>query len=279
MLNFHRVEPAKTLNHFIQGYWQIQCGDRPELLDLVPDGYPEIVFSLQKQVIVKPGNLEACRMPGTGVVGQLTHRFLTLLPPYTSILFVKMYPWTPYLLFDDPIWHLNNKVTDLECLTRDKEFRQLARDVRSIDTLEKAAPLLDGFFLKKLASQKLETPFLTFAIQQIFKTSGTINIESLRQNIHASRRYVEKLFKKNIGLTPKQYARLIRVKKASIILRQQGYRRQISSVAAALDYYDQSHFLKDFKMVVGKTPSQYLQMKPMFQKGGLEAYLGQWDYS
>ena len=279
MLTFQRVEPAEALKHFIHGYWQVKSDDQPELLDLVPDGYPEIAFSIQKRVTVKPGGLESCQMPNAGVVGQLTHRFITLIPADTNLLFVKMYPWTPYLLFDEPIWHLNDKVTDLECLTKDREFRQMARDVRTLASIGEAAPLLDGFFLKKLALQKLETPFLIFAIQQIFKSNGTTNIDSLRQNIQASRRYVEKLFKKNIGLTPKRYARLIRVKKASIILQQPFYNKHISSVAAELEYYDQSHFLKDFKTVVGRTPSQYLQMKPMFSGEGLEAYLKQWDYS
>ena len=279
MLKFRRVEPASPLRHLIQGYWQIEAGYQPELLDLVPDGYPEIAFLLQNKMTFTSANQQPMAMPWAGVIGQLTNRFISILSPHSKIIFIKMYPWTPSLLFGLPVFNLNNNVTDLEVLTCDREFRQLARDIRSMERIEDAVPLLDAFFLKKLALKKLETPFLAFAVQQIFQTNGTTSIESLRQNIQASRRYVEKLFKKNIGVSPKQYARMIRVKKASILLQHKNFNGQIASVAAKLDYYDQSHFLKDFKMVVGKTPTEFLQFQSKPAMDGMEEYLGQWDYS
>ena len=43
-------KPLPPLNHFIQGYWQIESGGQPQLLELVPDGYPEIVFLLKNNI-------------------------------------------------------------------------------------------------------------------------------------------------------------------------------------------------------------------------------------
>jgi AraC-like DNA-binding protein len=279
MPTFQRIEPAKPLQHLIQGYWQIETGKEPEFLDLVPDGFPEIAILLQGKVSMQSFGSENVEMPKAGVIGQLTTRFHSHLHPYTKILFIKMYPWTPKLLFKHPIYLLNNNVIELELLTADKLFRQLIIDIGNLNQLQKAALLLDAYFLKKLAIIKLDSPFLIFSIQQIFQSNGMTSIDSLRQNIHASRRYVEKLFKNSIGVTPKQYARLIRVKKASIIMLQESFCGQVSTVAAELEYYDQSHFLKDFKSVVGMTPTQFLQHQFETTIIGKEQYLGQWDYS
>ena len=133
--------------------------------------------------------------------------------------------------------------------------------------------------MKNLPVGEMECPFLNFAIQKIYNSNGTTSIDGLRQNIAASRRYVEKLFKKSIGLTPKRYARLIRVKKASILMQHEDFDGSIAGVAAALDYYDQSHFLKDFKMVVRKTPTQFLKTQAAMPMEGVGEYLRQWDYS
>ena len=130
-----------------------------------------------------------------------------------------------------------------------------------------------------LNNKPYDHPFLQFAVSQIFATNGTTSVDSLRNNISASRRYVEKLFKKNIGLTPKQFARLIRVKKASIFLQQKDFNGFLYSVSESLNYYDQSHFLKDFKMVVGSTPTQFLSKQSSLKIEGIESYLAQWDYS
>jgi|GEM_PF-4611064 len=50
------------------------------------------------------------------------------------------------------------------------------------------------FFLKKLAVSPVGQHFLPFAVQQIYAANGTVGIDCLTTQIHASRRYVEKLF-------------------------------------------------------------------------------------
>ena len=80
-------------------------------------------------------------------------------------------------------------------------------------------------------------------------------------------------------MSPKQYARIIRVKKASMYMLDPGFTGNLQTIADALQYYDQSHFLKDFKAVVRQTPTAFLQQQPNFPIEGIKAYLGQWDYS
>ncbi len=141
------------------------------------------------------------------------------------------------------------------------------------------AALLDAFFLKKLADAPADDSFLKFAVRQIYTSDGTISIDRLTQHIHASRRYVEKMFREKIGMSPKQYARIIRVKKISMYLLDPRFHVNLRDITHRLDYYDQSHLLKDFKAVMGQSPSVYLKKQSTFSPTDLMSYLDQWDYS
>ena len=267
MLKFHRYEPAPELKGYIHGYWEIKASNL-KTLDLVPDGHPELA------ILFRPG----CQAKA-GLYGQLTHRSTTTFHPGDRDIYVKLYPWTAYLLFKTPCNELLDTVTDLNGLTSDPELRQLIRDIGSMENMMEVCAAFDCFFIKKLELLQYGNPFINYAVRQIFQTYGTTSIESLTSNIHASRRYVEKVFKKQIGVSPKQYARLIRIKKASLIFLNENFNENISHVSAQLEYYDQSHFLKDFKAVVHCTPTEFLRQQGNLPLDGKEDYLKQWDYS
>lgn len=279
MIKFQRYEVAPGLRNYIQSYWYIQAGDQPEVLDLVPDGYPEISIALQTGNRLKVGEKAPLSYPGAGVIGQLSERTFLTLNPGDLIINIKLYPWTPKLLFKVPCWELNDAITDLEAITSVPSFRQVLRDLQSIRNIPVAIILLDQFFLKKVANLSADNSFLHFAVQQIFQSKGTLKIQSLTTKIQASRRYVEKIFKNRVGLSPKHYARLIRVKKASLLLLDDGFNGNVKEVANKLKYYDQSHFLKDFKDITRRSPTEFLQQEGNLTLDQLNVYLNQWDYS
>ncbi len=174
----------------------------------------------------------------------------------------------------------NNLALELEALTSCRELRALTDRIGSETAFEKMGLLLDDFFLKRMLSKPelAGSPFLRISVQKIFDSQGTLSLDRLFEKPHASRRYLEKQFKKHIGLSPKLYARVVRVKKASMCLLDPSYQGNLASIAASLQYFDQSHFLKDFKAIVGKSPTAFLADSD-FPLDNVEAYLGQWDYS
>lgn len=267
------------MRNFIRGYWFIESGALPERLELVPDGYPEMFFTLQGAVQIFSEENRWGQFSEAGVIGQVTGRFAFETAAYSKVLYVKLYPWAPRLLFDIPAWHLNNVAIDLASLTRDPLFRALSERVYAAENIAETLALLDAFFLKKLTGQANESPFLQFAVMQIYNTNGMLNIEGLTQRVRASRRHLEKVFKEKVGVSPKQYAQIIRVKKASMYLLDPRFCGNINEIANTLNYYDQSHLLKDFKAVVGQSPSVFLQKQLNFSEKDVLSYLSQWDYS
>jgi len=282
MLKFTKKNPHPNLRNYIRSYWLMESEGSEETMDLlVPDGYPELFFVLNASLKMEQfsGEKNWAQHTEGGLIGQATTQFAFQPTPFSKMLFVKFYPWTPHHLFGIPAWQLNDLALDLGAVTHDPAFRQLSERVCCGEDLADIAVLLDAFFLKKLAEHKDENSFLQFAVRQIYNSNGTVSIDSLTNHVHASRRYVEKVFKEKIGTSPKQYAQIVRVKKTSMYLLDPRLHFNIREISDRLEYYDQSHLLKDFKAVMGQSPSAFLQRQIIFSEPDLMSYLDQWDYS
>lgn len=277
-----RLTPIKAhpgLRDLIRGYWLIESGPHPERLELVPDGYPEMFFTLGGAMQIFSEKNRRTAFSPAGLIGQATGRFAFESSAFSSVFYIKLYPWTPRVLFGIPAWEINDAVVDVIDLTGDAEFRTLNQQVYAAGDTAEIVGLLDAFFLKKAGECRRENAFLQFAIRQIYGSNGTVSIDSLLSRIRTSRRYLEKTFREYVGMSPKEYAQIIRVKKASMYLLDPRFQGNILEVANRLDYYDQSHLLKDFKAVVHQAPSDFLRSQLNISEDDVLAYLSQWDYS
>jgi transcriptional regulator GlxA family with amidase domain len=72
-----------------------------------------------------------------------------------------------------------------------------------------------------------------------------------------SRRHVTQQFRRQLGLPPKAYARLLRFQYATALLGQTPG-RSFADVATEAGYYDQSHLTRDFAALAGMTPGRYV---------------------
>jgi AraC-like DNA-binding protein len=92
----------------------------------------------------------------------------------------------------------------------------------------------------------------------IVKTKGIITISELEKRIGYSARYINLLFTEKLGISAKQFCRIIKFQNA-VDLINKGYIDNLCNLAEKFDYYDQSHFIHDFKNFTNKTPSNYLK--------------------
>ena len=93
------------------------------------------------------------------------------------------------------------------------------------------------------------------ALQYIYHSKGTIRISELAKKLHTSQSPLEKRFRRIVGSSPKKFASIVRVKNVMSAL-DQGKDEFILFDAG---YYDQAHFIKEFKTFTSFTPEQYLK--------------------
>jgi AraC-like DNA-binding protein len=111
-------------------------------------------------------------------------------------------------------------------------------------------------FLSSRVNQKKPDQLIAAAVEKIHHHHGNLKIQELCRDLNISLDAFEKRFRKIIGTSPKQFCFIVRMKHAiGSISRENG---SLYSTAFNLGYFDQTHFIKDFKAFTGQTPSLYL---------------------
>ena len=117
--------------------------------------------------------------------------------------------------------------------------------------------MLEFFVAEAYNKKKPQPDYIDNAANLIIEKNGMVDVGEIMENVFMSRRNFERKFFKKVGLSPKYYARL----------RRMGYLLNIiagkkkadwGSLFSECEFYDQSHFIKDFLEFTGRTPQQYL---------------------
>ena len=105
-----------------------------------------------------------------------------------------------------------------------------------------------------LSDQPTTTPEVEYALARLKATRGAASIEAIASELAWSRRHLSARFREAVGLPPKALARLIRIEHAAQRVRDG---TPLADIAYESGYADQSHFNRDFRELVGCTPTQF----------------------
>ncbi|WP_344766373.1 helix-turn-helix transcriptional regulator [Pedobacter ginsengiterrae] len=90
-------------------------------------------------------------------------------------------------------------------------------------------------------------------------TNVNLSLEDLRKYFAVADHQLLRLFKASIGLSPKRFLRGSRFSKVLELIRNKKF-TNLGDLAFSLNYYDQSHFIKDFRYLSGMTPSDFASL-------------------
>ena len=99
-------------------------------------------------------------------------------------------------------------------------------------------------------------PEVAWLKRQLVASGGRARVEPLMDETGWSRRVVTERFRRQVGVSPKAYARVLRFRRAVALLGA-GRERALADVAIACGFYDQSHFTREFVALAGCTPTEY----------------------
>ncbi len=134
-----------------------------------------------------------------------------------------------------------------------KDGKSFFEIVFNIPSLQKRGQLIEKFLSARLVSPGLD--FLEESLNYINSHAGQITLRQLSAYLGCSEKKIVRSFLNYFDLTPKDYIRIVRFRKALDILHD-NRTSHLTSVAYDSDYYDQSHFIKDFHFFTEKTPGQ-----------------------
>ncbi len=168
-------------------------------------------------------------------------------------------------LLKDNATGIINQGFSLDALGMKKRFADLSEKLETVVEKTKALQLVETYLLKYFSHLKIPfsvkdmSPVANYICQQ----KGVVTIKHLEDKFHISRRWLEKQFAAQIGFSPKEYARITRFKAivGQVVTTPSFIPSGISLSKLISDYgyYDQSHFIRDFKEYAGQTPFQFFK--------------------
>ncbi|MBD2846679.1 helix-turn-helix transcriptional regulator [Paenibacillus sp. IB182496] len=93
-------------------------------------------------------------------------------------------------------------------------------------------------------------------VQETMRDPHMLGVEQLSARYGLSIRQLQRLFRRTVGVTPKWVIKRFRLQEAALQL-ERGEAGHWAELALQLGYYDQAHFIKDFKSVLGVSPAAY----------------------
>ena len=254
-MNFRLIPPTAALSMYIKQYWFLEMeafeavGER-----VVPSGCPELTFHFANHLLKRKHSDEL--QPGIILCGQKTDFFDVVPTGRTSMLSIQFYPHSIALFFDLPINELTNETLDMGTVIG-AQARELEEQLDEIPAIEDKVKHIEKFLLRRLnRKQEYTWKRVCHNIQLINQHNGMITPDQLASEACLSRKQHERIFRQMVGLSPKQFLKVIRFQYA-IYAHQQYPFESLTELAYRCGYYDQSHMINDFHDLSDITPRQY----------------------
>jgi AraC-like DNA-binding protein len=180
-----------------------------------------------------------------------------------KVVAARLFAWGALALLQEEIRALTGAVTALGS-GWDTLVQRLEYDVAQ-GRYEKASATLQDFLLPKALMRAYDLKLVQTAARLLYHTKGQCRIEELADYCHASVRQLERRFQRVVGVSPKFFARTLRFEQAQRHLMFDP-ETDLTGLAYQCGYFDQAHFIKEFRAFTGKTPSEYAhQMRELQQ--------------
>ncbi len=148
------------------------------------------------------------------------------------------------------------ELTSIDSL-RTFRLPELHEQLSKISTLQGKGKHIESWLLRLLANGQTHSTFNPTSLMRIDNHFGHPSVQDIADNIGLSERQLERLFKNNVGLSPKKYLSLIRLHNARSALKQANS-CTLTDIAHMIGFYDQAHFNREFKNAIGITPGEYV---------------------
>jgi AraC-like DNA-binding protein len=266
-MRYWRIAPDPRLRGFVSCYWavvsqpicaRLQASEPTEDL-LIPDGLSEIVFNrggegFDRWQLGEPDRKQ--HMGGSYLIGGRSRSVNTHAPQPLRLCGVKLDSRFLRAIIRVPLSEFRESTLSLADLG-DTQLSALEDSLANARCVETAAGLLDNFFMAAMRDLQRSRSAVDALVARIQQDHGATPIMGWAKSHGVDSRSLERGFCAEVGMTPKQYARVIRFRRHYQTLISDDRPRR--PYGAGLEgFFDQSHFNREFRHFTGVAPSTKL---------------------
>jgi AraC-like DNA-binding protein len=254
-MKFQTVTPDKSVSLFVKNIWVFE-NDTDTITTSLPffaDGFPGLMVQQSEGgLIVNP---HAKIMPEIFLYGQTIAPIELEITGRYSIVIFQLYPFVLRTFFKVIPESINDNCYYLE--DNEEDIAALKNQLSLCKTLDEKITSITRLLLTYFEKMKQNLDLkIRQAIEIMILSKGQKKIGAIGENISLNIRTIERRFKNETGISPKQFAQIIQFQAALKQLTIKDYTK-LNDIVYRNGYADQSHFIKVFKAFTGKTPKAF----------------------
>lgn len=241
---------------WVERFWYSEGTTGAARERLLPNGLLEMAVCLgdPHRLVVGRGSetLRAC------LTGLQTSAVVIGHPDWHRVLGLRLRPAGAYALLSRPMSEVSGYTVDLPDLLG-SAARELTDRCHAADSVETCFARAAAWVCDRVRRARTVDPAVAWIMARVEESGGRVPIAELRDHSGLSKTRLGALFREQVGVLPKAYARIVRFRRALALLD-----AEPSSLAeAALDagYYDQSHMTTEFRELGGLTPREFVAQR------------------
>lgn len=263
-MNYQTYAPHPDLVDIIKCYWTLEIPAKPNPIKqrAIADGYIEIMFHLADDVKSYTEDEGYTIQPRAMLLGHPIKPLFFEPTGEVKTFAVRFFPYAIANLITQPIKNLIDKVLPLHRVVDNNFAKNIEQQINEATTTQERIKRVEKLIIEQLNSKETIDQIVKNTIDTLIATDGNTDIQTILQQNLTSRRQLERKFTQQIGLSPKQLMKVIRLQTSLRMLLNHSADR-LYQIAYDNDYYDQAHFTKDFKEFTGINPKSFWQDETM----------------
>jgi AraC-like DNA-binding protein len=195
-------------------------------------------------------------LPGAAVTGLRTRVREMYTSPNGGIVIVKFRAAGAAPFFDTELHQLFGTMTALDELVDRDEVANTSRQLIAAPGDDERIAVVERFLIARLARRQEVSPdpLVGGALRAICAAAGAIRVGQVARDLQVSQDTLEKRFRRAVGASPRQFASIVRLRRAVDLSREH---TTLTTLAQDAGYYDQSHFIRDFRTFTGEAPGHF----------------------
>lgn len=249
--------PAAPLNHYIRMLWYARVLDSPHRRErILPTGRVQVILNLACDFLHDcPDGQPARVVPPSLIVGARSNYEIVDTSDMAELIGIVFEPggFAPFVM--DSVHLFSNRGVSLEDVWG-ASVRALRDRLRELHSPQARLSALEEFLLQKFAARLSRHRIIDFALDRFQLAPSVSTVREVARSTGWSERRFSQVFREQVGLSPKAWARVQRFQRAVLQLHA-GVDLPWAEMALDCGYYDQSHFANEFRAFSGIDATTY----------------------
>lgn len=250
------IPVPKSLEPFVKDIYTLESDDESteHKFPFYADGFPGIIYSKSTNPFyLQPRNK---KLSDFYLYGQTIEPISLDTTGAFRLVGMRLYPFTVRILLGIDSKVLNDDCFDL-MLVDGVDTEITVNKLKQTDDPSHVIDIITNYFHELLENVSIKTDMrIQLAINLILNSNGLITVQQIRDKLSISERTLERHFLKEIGVTAKQFAKIIQFSASLNQMTESDY-YNLTEIGYDNGFADQSHFIREFKRYAGKTPREF----------------------